>query len=273
MSPESLERHMRSALCGDVAVRAVPAGLAISSAFKDTSGDPITFYVVEDLDGIRIEDDGEYLSHLIGSGVPIDAGQRSVLLDGILKQGQAYWDRETFEIRTGSVDPETLPDRLVGFMSSLIRVRDLELLTRETVRSAFRDDAVAALRSSFEAVADVEEDAYPAEDLSEWRADVVIRPRENFPTSSIGAIYLASSNDKLNEALLVQQDLQLTARKGVSVVALIEDSDFGSISRKRFQRAQNRSLTMPIFRGDEGSAMGMIRRKLDLPIQSTVLTF
>jgi hypothetical protein len=37
------------------------------------------------------------------------------------------------------------------------------------------------------------------------------------------------------------------------------------INRKKFQRAQNRSLAMPIFREDEDGAMNYIRRRLELP--------
>jgi hypothetical protein len=34
------------------------------------------------------------------------------------------------------------------------------------------------------------------------------------------------------------------------------------LSKKKFQRAQNRSLSMPIFRGDEDAAVGGIGRDL-----------
>jgi hypothetical protein len=36
------------------------------------------------------------------------------------------------------------------------------------------------------------------------------------------------------------------------------------IGRRKFQRAQNRALAMPIFRGDEEEASGQIQRKLAL---------
>ncbi len=59
-------------------------------------------------------------------------------------------------------------------------------------------------------------------------------------------------------------DAQLLKRNDFGVVALIEDPELKMISRRRFQRAQNRALAMPIFRGDEDAAITMIGLKLKL---------
>lgn len=265
MEPEVLRKQLCNTFCGSVDVRAVPMGLAVRSAFEDTSGDPIQFYITRTADGLRVEDDGAYLSHLIASDVPIDQGQRGQLLDAILQQGGAFWDRESFEIRSLEFPETELSKRVVSFMSSLIRVRDLELLTREVVRSTFREDVIAAVTASFGAVANIEEDAALDPDLAEFPADIVIRPKgAGLP----GAVYLVNSNDKLNEALLAQTETQMLRREDVKVIALVEEPDMKLISRRRFQRAQNRSLAMPIFRGDEDAAMRMIARGLKLPLGS-----
>src|SRR5208283_1719204 len=70
MRAEDLKRQLCNIFCGSIDVRPVPSGLAISSAFEDSSGDPIGFYVTASEDGFQIEDDGAYLSHLIAKDIP-----------------------------------------------------------------------------------------------------------------------------------------------------------------------------------------------------------
>jgi hypothetical protein len=89
-----------------------------------------------------------------------------------------------------------------------------------------------------------------------------MKPTAAAPSAIPGAIYFVNTNDKLNEALLLQTDALRLQRTDFEVVALLEEPDLKMISRRRFQRAQNRSLAMPIFRGDEDAAMTMIGRKL-----------
>lgn len=263
MQPDVLKRQLCTTFCGSINVRPVPSGLAISSAFEDQTGDPISFYLSQSDDGFLIEDDGAYLSHLIAKDIPIDQGTRGQLLDAILDQAHAYWDRETLEIRS-EVFPETeISQRVVNFISSLIRVRDLELMTREVVRSTFREDATAAIQKRYGNIANFEEDKPVYADFSEFPADLVIMPKET-GRGRKGAIYFVNTNDRLNEALLLQMEAARLNRSDFEVIALIEEPDLKMISRKRFQRAQNRSLPMPIFRGDEEAAMTLIGRKLQM---------
>ena len=265
MFAEAFSRELCSTFCGAIDVRAVPSGFAVSSAFEDSSGDRITFYLTESEEGFQIEDDGDYLAHLIARDIPIHEGTRGQLLDAILAQGRAYWDRETFEIKSGIFPANDLSKRTIEFLSSLIRVRDLELVTREVVRSTFREDVVSALTRRFGSAVHISEHAVVANDFAEFPADIVVQPGATAPGARAGAIYLVNSNDKLNEALLAFQDAQIQERQDFSVVAMIEEPDMKVISRKRFQRAQNRSLPMPIFRGDEEAAMSRIARELRLP--------
>lgn len=267
MQIEELKRQVCSMFCGAITIRPVPAGYAISSAFEDNSGDCISFYLTPTTEGFQIEDDGSYLAHLIAKDIPIEQGQRGQLLEAILSQANAYWDRETYEIKTSSFSEEQAPRRIIDFLSSMIRVRDLELITREVVRSTFREDALDALTRSFSHVASLDEDEAVSKDFHDYPADVIIRPRTDIKSGHPGAVYFVNSNDRLNEALLLQTEARAQNRDcEFAVIALIEEPDMKMLSRKRFQRAQNRSLTMPIFRGDESAAMAMIGRRLHLPI-------
>lgn len=259
---EILRGNLCKTFCSSIIVNPVPSGFAISTLFSDRSGDPIGFYVVDSGDGFRIEDDGEYLARLVGSGIPIDQGTRAQLLDAILKQGGASWDQDTYEIRSESFEESQLGFRLTSFLSALIRVRDLELLTREVVRSTFREDATAALEQRYGNFARFAENEAIDRKLSEFPADLVIRP--NAHSAKIGALYFVTSNEKLSEALLLQMEVERLERTDLRIIALIEDSEMRMLSKKKFQRAQNRSLSMPIFRGDEDAAVERIGRDLEI---------
>lgn len=111
------------------------------------------------------------------------------------------------------------------------------------------------------------EDEAITKEFTEFPADVVVRPRNGASMSAKpGAVYLVNTNDKLNEALLLQMEAQRIGRVDFGVIALLEEPEMRTISRKKFPRAQNRSLTMPIFRGDEDAAMNVIARRLGLPV-------
>ena len=260
ISAERLQKVLCSAFCAGFEVHPVASGYAISSLFMDRSGDPVSFYLGAGDSGYRLEDDGEYLSRLVASGADIERG-RGQLLDAILGSGLAHWDRDSFEIRTGSFPEAEIPQRVAAFLSALLRARDLELLTREFVRSTFKEDAMQAIIERFESVANIEEDAPVHKDFADFPSDAIIKPKaEGRP----GAIYFVNNNEKLGEALLLQQEARLKQRIDFSVIALIEEPEMALISRRKFQRAQNRDLTMPIFRGDEEAALEQIARKLEL---------
>jgi hypothetical protein len=266
MQPETLKQQLCKTFCGSVNVRPVPIGLAVSSAFADASGDPISFYVTSLEDGeARIEDDGSYLSHLIARDIPIDQGPRGQLLDAILKQADSYWDRETLEIRSSVFPERELPQRAIDFLSSLLRVRDLELWTHDVVRSTFRFDAIAAIEAKYRDVANFNENAAVKREFAEFPADFIISPKSGVALK--GAVYFVTSNEKLNEALLLQMAASELYRDGspdFKVIALLEEPEMKAISSKKFQRAQNRSVIMPIFRGDEDASVLRIGRTLKL---------
>lgn len=147
----------------------------------------------------------------------------------------------------------------------MIRVRDLELITREVVRSTFREDATAALTRRLGNLASFEENEPVDRRFSEFPADVILRPRADV-SGKAAALYFVNSNDKLNEALLLQIEAQTKKVDDFKVIAMIEEPDLKSLSRKRFQRAQNRALLMPIFRGDEDAAVEMVGHAMGLPL-------
>lgn len=266
MRPEELKKTLCSTFCGGISVQPVATGYAISSAFEDSLGDPISFYLTQsDPDHYVIEDDGGYLAHLIAKDIPIDQGTRGQLLDAILLSGNAHWDRDTYEIRTDAFPSKDVPRRVIDFLSSMIRVRDLELITRDVVRSTFREDATRAIIATLGRAANLIEDEAISKDFSDFPADLIITPHADFPRAKPGAVYFVNSTDKLNEALMLQMEARQLDRSDFEIIALVEDPEMRTIKRKNFQRAQNRELPMPIFRHDEQGAVNYIRRRLGYP--------
>ncbi len=261
----SLKEGLCGHFCAGFSVNPTPAGYAISTAFLDDSGDAISFHLIEGDDGLHIEDDGDYLSELVARDIAIDQGMRGSLLDDILVEADAYWDRDTYEIRTGSFPEKEMLDRSARFISSLIRVRDLALLTRETIRSTFREDAAQAITSRFSDIAVIEENGVIDARMAEYPVDLIIRPRAKEKFARIGAVHFVTSSDSLNEALLHKMEADATGRDDVCVIALLEQFEGTPVSGKRIQRALNRSLPIAGFRGDEEAAIGMIGRTLSLP--------
>lgn len=266
MRPEELKKTLCSTFCGGISVQPMATGYAISSAFEDSSGDPISFYLTHaDEDHYIIEDDGGYLAHLIAKDIPIYQGTRGQLLDAILFTANAHWDRDSLEIRTDAFSEEDVAKRVIKFLSSMIRVRDLELITREVVRSTFREDATRAIVEFLGGAANIIEDEPISKEFKDFPADLIIKPKSEYEKARPGAIYFVNSNDKLNEALMLQMEARQLNRSDFEVIALVEDADLRNIKRKIFQRAQNRELAMPIFREDELGAMNSIRRRLGYP--------
>jgi surfactin synthase thioesterase subunit len=87
-----------------------------------------------------------------------------------------------------------------------------------------------------------------------------MRPLQNTQHSKIAAVYFVSSSERLSEALLLQQEVASQSRDDIAVVALLED--LTEIPRFKFQRAQNRNVIMPIFRGDEDASMNFIGSRI-----------
>lgn len=254
---EALKGLLSRTFCEAIEVRPVPMGLAVRSPFGDNSGDNVTFYVRETGDGYQLEDDGSYLPHLMASGIDIERGQRRQLLDNILASSGAYWDLETLEIKSQPLS--NVSDGAVNFLSALMRIRDLELLTKEVVRSTFREDAIEAISSVLDQNFTIDTNAPLSLEFSENPADVVLTPRGS--GRKLG-VFLVNNPTAFVEAELLHSEIE---REGLShlfeAAALIEDMPkIQMIGSRRFQRAQNRGLPMPVFRGDENAAMLALSR-------------
>ncbi|MCB9978170.1 MAG: DUF1828 domain-containing protein [Rhodospirillales bacterium] len=262
INAQALEKALCSTFCSSITVNTVPCGYAVSTVFKDRSGDRLGFYIVKDEDGYRIEDDGDYLSRLIASGIDIENGTRKTLMENILQTGGAFWDVDTFEIKTEHFNENELAKRMTDFLSSLIRVRDIELITRDVVRSTFREDAIAAIQERYSNLATFNENTPIDRQLSDFPSDLNIVPKTTGRKSA--AVFFVTNSTKLDEAVMLRQEARIHRRDDFVIIAMIETAEMPGISKRKFQRAVNRSIITPIFRGDEESAVIRIGEEMGL---------
>lgn len=251
-----MKEELCKAFCGDLIVREVPDGMAISTGFTRDDGDSIGFYVVPSHGGnFRIEDDGMTVPHLMESGVDFDTGTRERAFNALLSDYGALYDEGDGTIRTEPLTAEELPKAAMRFVALLLRMDDFRLLTPERVASTFREDAMRRIREYIAGRAVIEEGAPVSDRLTEVTPDVVIRAQSRAPV----ALFFGSSAQRVNDAVFLQMAALHEAKADIRVIALLENDS--SIPSELRRRASNRLTTVPVFRRDEDQAIRRIAQE------------
>lgn len=259
-TPHDLLNALHQSFTNAISVRPVPAGYAINSPFYDNSGDTVAFYARDTEEGLVFEDDGSFLTHLIASGVDIESGQRRQLLEAILQESGAYWDSQTYEIRSIPVPSMQAGYASTRFLSGLLRLKSLEHLTRENVKSTFRDDAAAAIERDLSDAFHFEMHAALSREFEEFPADIVLSPKT--PGGRKLGLFLVTNPTPLVEAELLHREIERHGQEKLfGSVALIEEAEkISTIGSKRYQRAVNGGLPTRFFRGTEQEAISSFRK-------------
>ncbi len=253
-----MKQELCRAFCEEIRVREVPAGLAVSTAFRRPDGDAVSFYVIKNPTepGLsHLEDDGSTIPYLVAAGVDFDTQTRNKAFMTILAEYGAHFDEEEAVIRTTDIPESEIARAAIGFSALLLRLNDFLLLTQDHVESAFKDDAKQRIREAIGTRAVITEDEAVSERLSEVRPDLVIRAAGRDPV----AVFLAQSAQRVNDAVFLQMAALYESQDALSVISLIEADS--SISSKLRQRASNRLSAVPVFRNDEGQAVQRIVRE------------
>lgn len=246
--------------CGDLAVKTLPSGIAVTTTFRDAVSDPIACFIEQDNGGWYMADDGHFLSDTAARGVDIQSGARKDFLNRILAPVGAWCDLRNLEIRTRTQQAMPRPDEILQFITALARARDVTFWSRERIRSTFKDDAYQALVERFAARAELRRSASVDDSLQEFPADAVLRPRTqnggHMPTT---AVFFIQALDTMNEALMLWMEARAQHRSDIRVAALVEDGTI-NLSSNKAQRAFNRIDATAIYRGDEKAAIDRIER-------------
>jgi Domain of unknown function DUF1828 len=255
MDIRSLEKSLCSSFCESITVNAIPSGLAVSAFLTDQSNDRIGFYVIEDADGIHLEDDGDYLSRLIAQGVEIDKGSRANFIESVLSRANAYVDPDTYEIKTHSFASDQIIKYVPDFLGALFRIRGVEYWTQDRVASTFKEDVYNALLEKLGSAANVSKDEIVDSAFQEFPCDIVLSPKKEGKKT---AVFTVSSNEKLTEALALKLETIVKGRDDIVVAAVIEAFPSPHISFRKYQRAVNRSVAFSIYQGEEDAAINRI---------------
>ncbi len=241
------------AFCDTVSVREVSAGLALSTTVASIDGDPIGLYVIGPLeDGrYRLEDSGLIVPALTSAGADLENETRRQAFEDILSEYRASFDEDTMEIVSEPLVMSDVPGAAIRFISLLLRVSDLAMMAQEKAASTFKNDATTRLLERVANEAEVQEGGTLSDTLSDWEPDLVIRTTSREPV----ALFLVQTDHRALEAMLLKADVDRTSAPG-SVVALLEREN--SISKKTRVRAHNRLDAVPIYDGDQTSAINRI---------------
>lgn len=259
-----MKEALCKAFCDSVQVRTLPGnGYAVTTPFLLSDGDPILFYLMqsEPKGSWVIEDDGKQVPLLEAGGVRLKEGQRGLVFDALLESYGTRYDANRRTLCSRKLKDEEVAAAALRFIAFLLRIEDLILLSPSLVREAFHDDAIAAIHEKFDAIAGVEEAAPISEKLPGYHADVVLTAHDMTPL----AIYLATSDPKALEALVLKMEAEKYRDIRCRIVLLLERSKENPLREATYALAQARLDQVLSFRGVEGDSMAALERLFRAP--------
>jgi hypothetical protein len=254
-----MKEEMCRAFCNEISVKEVPAGLAISTAFRRRDGDAISFYVIRDPALPRLshlEDDGETIPYLMACGIDLDTQTRQRAFQELLVEYDAEFDGDESVIRTAQMSEASLPRAAIRFVALLLRLSDFLLLTQEHAESTFREDVAKRIKEALGDKAVIRENEPVTPRLKEVTPDMVLRAGDRVPV----AVFFAQSAQRVNDAIFLQMAALYEARQAISVVALLEKE--GQAKQNLRQRAMNRLSSLMVYDGDEDATIQRIEREV-----------
>lgn len=256
----ALREGICKTFCGELSVRTLSTGVAITTTFRDAVSDPISCFIEKEDDGWYLVDDGHFLSDLVARGIDVESGSRKDFLDRVLTPVEARCDLHAMEIRGQTKPGIPSSGDILQFITALVRVRDVTFWSRERVRSTFKDDAYHALRERFATNAEIFRSSPVDDSMREFPADVVIklgmRNGKHMPTT---AVFLVQGLEAMSDALMLWMEARAQHRSDIRVAALVEDGSF-NLNSPKAKRVFNRIDATAIFRGDEEAAINRIER-------------
>jgi hypothetical protein len=254
-----MKEELCRAFCNEISVKEVPAGLAVSTPFRRSDGDAVSFYVVRDgtLPGLsHLEDDGETVPYLEACGVDFETQTRMKAFATLLAEHGAEYDDVEATVRTPNMRQEDIPQAALGFVALLLRLSDFLLLREEHIESTFKEDAAKRIREVVGDRARITEDDLVSHKLTEIKPDMVIRAEHRDPV----AVFFAQSAPRVYDAIILQMAALYEAKEPLSVIALLEAEN--SVSREMYKRASNRLSAVTFWSGDEVASIQRIEREV-----------
>jgi len=247
----NIEKEICRALCEGFSVRKVPVGYAIKSPVDWFLGEPMTFFVREEMGKARLEDSGILYADLQAMGVDFSSNSRRLALDSLLSEHSVHFYEEEYLFASKWKTLSTVASEIPNYMAFLTRAQDLLFLNRERVASTFREDLIAAVENRFETVGTVEIGEAPIPSLPRYTVDIVVKTRNGKTL----AIFPATSELNSVEAILFSKELELERIDNVIPFLVFEDFDSSKISQRTRARALNSNLSTAAWNGGEREVM------------------
>jgi hypothetical protein len=255
-----MKEQICKAFCDAITVREVPAGLAIGTGFRSEDGDVLGFYVThnpKDRNRLRIEDDGMTVPILDASGFDISDGPRAEAFSALLEEYGVHIDAHENILHTDYMEEAKIATASLGFAAFLLRVQDFVLASRENVEKTFRADVIKALNDRFSERATISVNEPVNEELRDYPADVVVRPRDADPL----AIFIGTSENKALEAFVFWMHVKFRTSLNYKCMLILETAKPQSIKERTLARSIN-SFPVAIFSGERQSAMDATERQI-----------
>jgi hypothetical protein len=255
------EKFLCEAFCRDVTVRRVPRGWAVSTPFETSGGDPLGFYIVRNSHSGKwhVEDDGTSIAFLEALGISLSSGTRKEAFDALLTEYSVIYDNKSGELHSFPVDEFYIGETALNFMAMMLRLQDFSLMHPTTVESTFKDDARAAIDARFSSIAKVRHEQDIGSPFRGYTADSIIEIEGREPV----AIYYGTSNDRINEAVILWMEVHHIVHSRMPVVLLLETPTPKGVSQKPLTRAYNYLDGIAAFRGEERSAIEKLWRYVE----------
>lgn len=252
-----MKHNLCKAFCDEIAVRELPFGLAVSTGFSYPDGDKIGFYLKDEGNGqFEIQDSGLVYPSLEASGLDLKNATRASAFDALLREYGIILDSEEREFKIANVSEVEIPAAALRFVSFMLRIGDLLLMSEDKAASTFRHDVERLLREQIGEGALIRENGPLADDLSDFNPDFTILVSGKPPVG----VFLGTSDARVLEALYMQMRAEHETHEKVSIIALLEREK--AISARVRQQATNRLTAVAHFRGDEAGAIARIAKEV-----------
>jgi hypothetical protein len=241
------------AFCDSLQVHRVPSGYAITTSYTYEDGDPIILYAVTRRDKFyQLEDAGVQIALLEGSGITISDGTRGEAFTSLLNEYGLEFDKQAMVVRTPEIPEADVGAAALKLLAFLLRLQDFMLLTPERVRQTWQEDALESLHLKFDGVAKVDEHTTVLPEVAAIPADAVI----NFHTGGAPlAVFLATTDTKGLQALVLKMELEKYQEKPAHVVLLVERATKNPLREPTYALAQARLDDVLTYRGVEAETM------------------
>jgi hypothetical protein len=247
------------AFCAALDVERVPSGFAITTPYRFDDGDPIILYAVTVRHGFyRLEDSGVQIPMIEGSGATLSDGTRGEGFKVMLGEYDLEFDKDEMVVRTAEVSEEEIGGAALKLLAFMLRLQDFMLLTPERVRQTWQEDALKSLHETFDLVATVEEHAPVFAETSGIPADAVVHFHE--ADAAPLAVFLATTDSKGLQALVLKMELEKYQGKSARVVLLVELAKKNPLLEPTYALAQARLDNVLAYRGVEADTMGALKR-------------